>query len=204
MKGFCDSVRAPVGPLLLAVLLLAGLLLSACGSAPPAPVETPPLRSAADVELTLNLPEEPASCVCEVEAAEDRTFLERGVETLAGGDYIEAVQYFKRYRRLEPTALAQWEADLAIAYVSMLPRSPFYDVEAAGLAFTDLQTRAPDGQLHHTIVLMRQALESFLLMDRHVNDLQSRTNMLQEDLDKREQALKRLRELTLRQPADAP
>jgi hypothetical protein len=39
----------------------------------------------------------------------DRTFLERGMETLAGGDYIEAVQHFQRYRRLEQAPLAQWE-----------------------------------------------------------------------------------------------
>jgi hypothetical protein len=52
------------------------------------------------VELTLNLPAGDASCACEAAPAEDRTFLERGVETLAEGEYVEAVQYFQRYRRL--------------------------------------------------------------------------------------------------------
>ena len=47
---------------------------------------------------------------------------------------------------------------------------------------------------------MQQALESFVLLDRHVNDLENRTSMLEDDLEKREQALKRLRELTLGQP----
>ena len=51
---------------------------------------------------------------------------------------------------------------------------------------------------------MQQALESFVLMERHVADLENRATMLREDLEKREQALKRLRELTLGQPTTSP
>ncbi|WP_439102959.1 hypothetical protein [Congregibacter sp.] len=178
------------------------MLLVACAAAPPEPVDPPAQRSPEDVKLTLNLPEEPENCACQTLEENDRTFLERGMETLADGEYIEAVQYFQRYQRLEQLPLAQWEGDLAIAYVSMLPSSPFYDVDAALLAYTDLQSREPAGQKHHSIVIMQQALESFVLMERHIWDLENRTGMLQEDLDKREQALKRLRELTLGQPED--
>jgi tetratricopeptide (TPR) repeat protein len=187
----------------LRALLLLPLLgvLAACASAPP-PEPTPAPRSPEDVELTLNLPEERPDCSCEPEPENDRTFLERGMETLAGGDYIESVQYFQRYKRLEASPLAQWESELAIAYVSMLPSSPFYDTEAALAAYTDLQSREPAGQKHHSIVLMQQALESFVIMERHVQELESRAAILQEDLDKREQALRRLRELTLGQPED--
>ncbi len=185
-----------------AALILGSLLLAACASPPSEPVVAD--RDPADVELTLNIPAEPENCSCETAPENDRTFLERGMETLAGGDYIEAVQYFQRYQRLEQTPLAQWEADLAIAYVSMLPSSPFYDADAARGAYVDLQDREPQGQKHHSIVLMQQALESFVIMERHIQDLEGRTSMLQEDLDKREQALKRLRELTLGQPEDVP
>ncbi len=186
----------------LAALLLGLLLLAACAPAPVEPEAVP--RDPADVELTLNIPAEAENCICETEPENDRTFLERGMETLAGGEYIEAVQYFQRYQRLEQTPLAQWEADLAIAYVSMLSRSPFYDADAAREVYVDLQGREPQGQKHPSIVLMQQALESFVIMERHIEDLEGRASMLQEDLNKREQALKRLRELTLGQPEDAP
>ena len=185
--------------------VLAALQLVGCASAPaPATAEqVPPPRSPDDVELTLNLPADDGECRCEEEAVHDRTFLERGMEALALTDYIEAVQHFQRYQRLEKDALAQWEAELAIAYVSMLPSSPFYDVDAARQAYVDLQGREPEGRKHPSIVLMQQALESFVLMERHVQDLERRALILQEDLDKREQALKRLRELTLGQPEGA-
>lgn len=188
-----------------ACVALIALLLGACVTEPPpapAPVSAPepPPRTAEDVKLTLNLPAEDTECVCPREEERDRTFLEKGVETLAAGDYVEAVQYFQRYRRLETDPVAQWEAEIAIAYASMLPSSPFYDVPAARTAYLDLHGREPDGDKHHSIVLMQQALESFVLMDRHIEDLENRTGMLEEDLEKREQALKRLRELTLGQP----
>lgn len=176
------------------------LWLGACAA--PRPVEPErPARAPEDVELTLNLPAENDDCMCvQAPMEDDRTFLERGMQTLAAGEYVEAVQYFQRYQRLEDTPLAQWEAEIAIAYASMLPASPFYDVDAARDAYTDLQAREPQGAKHHAIVLMQQALESFVLMERHIEDLENRNGMLEDDLEKREQALKRLRELTLGQP----
>jgi tetratricopeptide (TPR) repeat protein len=180
------------------------VLASACAMQPVEPDVTPEPRRASDVELTLNLPEEPANCVCADASDKDHTFLERGIAVLADGDYIEAVQYFQRYERLEKAPLAQWEADIAIAYASILPSSPFFDVDAALSAYTELQARVPAGQKHPSIVLMQQALESFVLMERHIQDLEGRASMLEEDLNKREQALKRLRELTLGQPENSP
>ncbi|MFK7829450.1 MAG: hypothetical protein AB8B57_06695 [Congregibacter sp.] len=186
------------------VLALPVLVLSACVTPTVAPEPEPLKRAPEDVELTLNLPDDSTQCRCDDIPANDRTFLERGMRTLADADYIEAVQYFQRYKRLEKSAVAQWESQLAIAYISMLPRSPFYDVEAARVAYTDLQAREPSGSKHHTIVLMQQALESFVLMERHFQDLERRSVMLQDDLDKRELAIKRLRELTLGQPEGSP
>ena len=190
------------GPLPWLWLLLAWL--PAAGCATRTPEVAPPQRPAEPVEITLNLPAEAPPCAAEALEDNDRTFLERGMQTLAGGDYIEAVQYFQRYQRLETSPLAQWEGDIAIAYISMLPSSPFYDVGAARGAYRALKAGEPEGQKHHGIVLMQQALESFVLMDRQIRDLEGRAGVLQEYLDKREQALRRLRELTLGQPADAP
>lgn len=184
------------------------LLLAACTMPmqAPQPSEEPtiPPRNPDDVELTLNLPDQARDCDCLKQSLEesDHTFLERGVRTLAAGEHIEAVQYFQRYQRLEKDPLPQWESRLAIAYVSMLPDSPFYDVAAVRAAYEELKASEPKGQKHYSIVLMQQALDTFVLLERHVADLESRASMLQEDLNKREQALKRLRELTLGQPVD--
>ena len=177
------------GPLPWLWLLLAWL---PAGCATRTPEVAPPQRPAEPVEITLNLPAEAPPCAAAALKDNDRTFLERGMQTLAGGDYIEAVQYFQRYQRLETSPLAQWEGDIAIAYVSMLPSSPFYDVGAARGAYRALKAGEPEGQKHHGIV------------DRQIRDLEGRAGVLQEYLDKREQALRRLRELTLGQPAGAP
>ena len=49
------------------------------------------------------------------------------------------------------------------------------------------------------VALLQLSLESFRVMYRHVDDLQDANDTLKEDLAKREEALKRLRELTLGQ-----
>lgn len=183
------------------------LLLQACAPAPERPTEPAPTvqRPDRDVELNLNLPE-PDDCNCQPDdAAVDYTFLDRGMQALARGEYIEAVQQFQRYRRLEKGATARWEAELAIAYVSMLPRSPFYDADAALISFTQLQQDyREDMQLHDSIALLYEALDGFLQQAKHLDDLENSNAILREDLEKREQALKRLRELTLGQREARP
>ena len=95
---------------------------------------------------------------------------------------------------------ASWEADIAIAYVSMLPSSPFFDANAARKSFRKLEKQlSEDMQLHPNARLMRESLEAFVVMDRHIADLENNNATLKEDLEKREAALKRLRELTLGQ-----
>lgn len=191
--------RHPSRPLAGLMLIL---LLQACAPAPERTIEPAPTvqRPDRDVELNLNLPE-PDDCNCQPdEAAVDYTFLDRGMQALARGEYIEAVQQFQRYRRLEKGATARWEAELAIAYVSMLPRSPFYDADAALISFTQLQQDyREDMQLHDSIALLYEALDGFLQQAKHLDDLENSNAILREDLEKREQALKRLRELTLGQ-----
>ena len=50
--------------------------------------------------------------------------------------------------------------------------------------------------------MMRDALETFVAMDRKITKLNSDNKALSEDLAKREEALKRLRELTLGQKVE--
>lgn len=172
----------------------------------PAPEEAP-VEAAGEArqprsqpELTLNLPRKPENCPCPAEEPRDQTFLERGYSALSRGDYIGAVQHFQRYQRLEAAPEAQWEAGMAIAYVSMLPNSPFFEPEAARNSLERLDAElTTQMQVHETSLLMRDSLEAMTELDRHIAELESNNAILREDLKKREEALKRLRELTLGQ-----
>ena len=195
-------VRSPL------LIVFLGLALQACGTATTAPQAPQPEASAPPVqqpepepELTLNLPDQNnCDCVREDETKLDPTFLERGFAALGDGDHIEAVQYFQRYQRLESSPQSDWESGIAIAYVSILPRGPFYDPGAARKAFQKLRkVDTDDWELHETSQFMRQVLANFLTMYRHIDDLESANATLKADLEKREEALRRLRELTLGQ-----
>ena len=59
-------------------------------------------------------------------------------------------------------------------------------------------------ELHQQTLLMRQSLETFLQLERENRELESANKGLQKDLEKREEALKRLRELTLGQTGSTP
>ena len=182
-------------------------LLQACTAAIPVEEMTPVVEKAPVPELTLNLEEQ--NCNCEVAETSDYTFLEKGFSELVAGDHIEAVQSFQRYQRIEKSAEADWESGIAIAYVSTLPKSPFYDPGEAQKAFSVLKKQKKEQDikgknLHERALFMRDALEAFLVMQRHVNNLQVTNTTLKQDLKKREEALKRLRELALGQSAIQP
>ncbi len=176
------------------------LLLQACASAPPVEeVAVAPEPQQPVPELTLNLPEE-QSCVCVRNEEADYTFLEKGFNTLVVGDHIEAVEYFQRYQRLESSPEADWEAGIAIAYDSMLSQSPFYDPQAAVKSYENLAKKQTEGvQLHPNALMMRNALEQFVAMQLQITSLQSDNATLAQDLEKREEAIRRLRALTLGQ-----
>ena len=189
-----------------ASLLLASVLLglAACATVPEV-VDPPQQAPAAETgaaaapapELTLNLPSQ-SECACDTPASRDYTFLERGYRALSEGDAVAALQHFQRYKRLEVEPAAQWEADIAIAYLGMLPDSPFYDHDAAEATFRRLVAQlTAEMQVHPTALLMRDSLAAFALLNRHISDLESSNATLREDLQKREEAIKRLRELTL-------
>ena len=155
-------------------------------------------------EIELNLPRAD-TCDCTPETAQDYTFLEKGFSALSRGEYDDALEYFQRYRRLERSRSADWEADVAIAFTQSLNEGPTYDPDEARKAFRDL--RKADWQsmeLHQQTLLMRQSLETSLQLERENRELESANKGLQKDLEKREEALKRLRELTLGQTGSTP
>ena len=183
-------------------LATAGLLLmlQACSSTPATQQSAAEPAPEAVPELTLNLPEQAQDCACVVTEEADYTFLDKGFNALVAGDHIEAVQYFQRYQRLESSPQANWEAGIAIAYDSMLPDSPFYDPGAARTAYGNLKDQQVGGvPIHTKALMMRDALETFVAMEQQIGDLKSANALLRQDLEKREEALKRLRELTLGQ-----
>jgi len=193
-----------IGPGIVAV---AALWLTACTATGVEPVAaeapSPPGTTAASREhppqapdVKLNL--EPDAQFAPAQPADDSSLLDKGFRALAAGEHIEAVKYFQRYQKLESSPLADWEATMAIAYDSMLPQSPFYDPEAARESFLQLIARPVDtARAHETVLLMRGSLATFVELELQLEKLRSENAILTEDLEKREEALRRLRELTL-------
>lgn len=179
------------------------LVLQACAQAPQQPA-APVVAGPEEVpEITLNLPED-SPCTCVEEAEADYTFLEKGFSVMAAGDHQEAMEHFRRYQRLESSPEADWEAGIAIAFMKSLGDSPYHDAEEARKSYRELVKEDWQSMnLHQQTLLMRQSLENFRDMDREIADLKKSNRSLQDDLKKREEAIQRLRELTLGQPGAA-
>ena len=95
------------------------------------------------------------------------------------------------------------EARIAFAYLSILPDSPIYDSQDARVSYARLRRSIqPEWKLHDKILLMQDSLETFLDLQRQIVDLEQDNGDLILELEKREIAIKRLRDLTLgREPA---
>ena len=129
-----------IGTMKTLVITGVALLLVACGGQPEQEqVEAPPQEEVP--EITLNLPAN--DCVCE-QLQTTYTFIEKGFNALEDGEYLEALQYFQRYQRIENTAKANAEARIAIAYLSTLPDSPIYDRDAAAESYRELRPQIND------------------------------------------------------------
>ncbi|MCX2975995.1 hypothetical protein [Candidatus Marimicrobium litorale] len=152
-------------------------------------------------ELNLNLPDQTdTACACSHDKSGDHNLLEKGLRALMAGDHREAVNYFRRYQRLESSPEEGWEAEVAVAYDKMLPSSPYYNPDTASESYRRLVRRQPDPEtVHPYIRLLLGALANFTALHRQIDDLQNEKDDLTESLEKREEALKRLRELTLGQ-----
>ena len=179
------AMRSALLPLVLLTLCLSG-----CASAPEQVAEQ------SVPELNLNLPS--PGCDCEQPEASDVTFLEKGLEALHAADYLESLQYFQRYQRLENSPVANVEVRIAITYLSMLPDSPLFDGEVVGDSYRRIKLELrPEWHLHQGIRLMLVALESFLSMQSRLVALERANADLQTQLRIREEAITRLRDLTL-------
>ena len=182
-----------------ACLLPALCLLVACSSQP----EHEEAEAAEDdiPELTLNLPT--GDCACDNPQA-NFTFLEKGVNALEEGAFLESLQYFQRYQRIEKSEVADIEAGIAIAYLSILPDSPIYDRDAAREAYPPLRDRITgEMELHSDVRLMQTSLDAFIAMYAQIDQLKGTNSSLRVELEKREQAIKRLRDLTLGREPEA-
>jgi tetratricopeptide (TPR) repeat protein len=153
-------------------------------------------------EITLNMPSQQTAVACTVEqnTGVDRTFLDKGFSAMVAGDHVEAVNYFRRYQRLESSPGVDWEAGIAIAYDKMLPESPYYNWRTAAESYQRLMRRVPEGvELHPQVLVLRGALAILVELHSNIDALQNEQDVLKQNLEKREEALKRLRELTLGQ-----
>lgn len=175
------------------VIIGVSLLLVACGGQPEQEQVAVPEEEVP--EITLNLPAN--DCVCE-QLQTTYTFIEKGFNALEDGEYLEALQYFQRYQRIENTPTADAEARIAIAYLSTLPDSPIYDRDAAVDSYRALRRDiTEDMDMHGEVLLMRHSLETFLDSYQLIEQLKTSNGSLRAELEKREQAIKRLRDLTL-------
>ena len=162
------------------VIIGASLLLAACGGTPEQEQVEMPEEEVP--EITLNLPAN--DCVCE-QLQTTYTFIEKGLNALEAGEYLEALQYFQRYQRIENTPTADAEARI-------------YDRDAAVDSYRALRRDISDDmEMHGEVLLMRHSLETFLDNYQLIEQLKNSNGSLRAELEKREQAIKRLRDLTL-------
>jgi len=174
------------------------LFLQACAS-----TEQASSQSASEPELTLNLPQK-TNCNCARQPLVDYTFLEKGLHALAAGDHVEAIQYFQRYQRMEDSDDATWEAEVATAFVYTLPHSALHDDDAARKSYRKLREEYhPQKNVHPQILLVREALEMFLSQERQLRIWRAANVELEQELERREEALRRLRKLALDPQATA-
>ena len=86
----------------------------------------------------------------------DYTFLEKGLQSSEERAYLEALQYFQRYQRIEKSELATVESGIAIAYLSILPDSPYWTARPP-VTVTGTATRSRiRPELHAEVQLMRR------------------------------------------------
>ena len=166
--------------------LLAGILL-VTGCATPTATEPAPDAKSDAVELpdhSLAAPD----CNCDellVPVVEENNF-DRGVRALAARDYEQAKIYFERHRASGGSE-AQREADVGIAFVTLMSETSLVSDEQGS---SGVDERAE---------VMILALAAVQTLEGRLEALNAINEALSKDLEKREEALKRLRELTLGQ-----
>ena len=167
------------------VPLAMAALLSACAGAPDQEHDSAHIS---DSQVTLNIPEPQSLSNCDCEALVDvnENYFDRGVRALAARDYDQASDYFQRHRK-EGSEEAQREADVGIAFVTLMSEA----VSSSGTSDSSgVDERAE---------VMILALAAVQTLEGRIQALDTLNKGLSKDLEKREEALKRLRDLTLGQ-----
>ena len=165
------------------IIILASLVVSGCVSPESAAPEPEPEVSAAE----LNLPDPlAADCNCEAMVVVEENYFDRGVRALAARDYDQAATYFERHRDSAGSE-AQREADVGIAFVTLMSEA---SIATADSAASGVDERAE---------VMILALAAVQTLEGRLEALDALNKAVSEDLEKREEALKRLRDLTLGQ-----
>lgn len=160
------------------------ILLAGCAS--PEPTATQPEQEVTAVELNLPEPQPIAPCDCEALAVPDENYFDRGVRALAARDYEQAAIYFERHRESGGSE-AQREADVGAAFVALMTEASIATGEGGA---SGVDERAE---------VMILALAAVQTLEGRIEALDALNKAISEDLEKREEALKRLRELTLGQ-----
>ncbi|NND67998.1 MAG: hypothetical protein HKN19_10455 [Halioglobus sp.] len=177
---------------------LLSVLLLGCAVAPQTSVDATTTTPDEQPDLSLNLPDNSVA-PCPDDSA-PASLLDRGFSALIEGRHVEAISLFKRHKKSDDSRVAAWEAGIAIAYDSMLSQSPFFDPADARAAFARLGAVPPVGRpAHENSLMMRDALATFSALLDRIAQLRGDKAALVDDLAKREEAIKRLRELTLGQ-----
>ena len=163
--------------------LSALLVLSGCSLLPPDAASGSADQSGSDQSAAADL--EAGVCQCPGDSPSDHFML--GLQALSQGDYAAAGEYFEEHA-LSGGEQAPREAAAGQALLDTLPE---YPTEANSPAAEEDADRA---------VLIDLVLAFIAGLEQQILDLSAENAALAVDLEKREEALKRLRELTLGQP----
>ena len=166
------------------IVALTALIVPGCATPESATPEPEPAVSAA----ALNLPDplSAVNCDCDEVVTVEENYFDRGVRALAARDYSQAATYFERHRETASSE-AQREADVGIAFVTLMSE--------ASIASGDSSASGVDERAEVMIL----ALAAVQTLEGRLEALDALNKAISEDLEKREEALKRLRDLTLGQ-----
>ena len=172
------------------ILGVSAIVLLTVGCASPAPEPVKPEQLTPPQPEELNIPAPPAvECDCDTDPAVlVENYFDRGVRALAARDYARARVYFERHRESGGDQ-ATHEASVGIAFVTLLDESNAITGEGEGASGVDERAEV--------MILALAAVET---LENQIKSIEQLNQSLTVDLEKREEALKLLRDLTLGAP----
>lgn len=157
------------------------LTLIGCASSP-----VPEPEPILDSQINLHLPiDEPDDFSCQCVVAPSENYFDRGVRALAARDYPQAKIYFDEHR-VSDAEDAEREADIGLAFVALLSLEVSENHPAYSASGIDERAE-----------VMVLALAAVTVLEDRLKALTALNQALSTDLERREDALKRLRDLAL-------